>query len=81
MSHRHEDVRYEPAPVNVGKPWDDAQDQQLRQLLDAGKSVANIAAEMGRTRPGVAARCEFLGWHARSGAELAAQTSTTEGQS
>lgn len=47
---------------NAGKPWCDAQDQQLLKLVRAGKSLAEVAQIMGRTHIGIAARADRLSY-------------------
>lgn len=47
---------------NAGKPWCDAQDQQLLKLARAGKSLAEVAQIMGRTHIGIAARADRLSY-------------------
>lgn len=62
MTHRHQDARRDPPRDNAGKPWDDAQDKNLRWLIDCGNTVAQIAETMQRTQAGIVARCERHGW-------------------
>lgn len=66
MTHRHEDVRYLPAPANVGNPWCAKQDEQLVSLASAGKSVAEVAQIMGRTQHGIVARADRLSYRLTS---------------
>jgi len=47
-------------PANAGKPWNQAEDAKLRRLVEAGKTVTEIAQELGRTSPGIEARVDFL---------------------
>jgi hypothetical protein len=47
--------------ARVGQPWDATQDTALRALFDACMSIHDIAHALGRTVPGVMARCERIG--------------------
>ena len=66
MSHGHEDVVYAPAPVDAAKQWDDAQDKNLRWLIDCGNTVSQIAETMQRSQAGIVARCQRHGWAVKS---------------
>jgi DNA-binding NarL/FixJ family response regulator len=48
-------------PENAGKPWADEQDKALADLFDSGRTVANIAKELQRTRGSIASRLVRLG--------------------
>ena len=47
-------------PANAGKPWDDAEDDKLRQEFAAGLRVSAIAKEHGRSRGAVTSRIKHL---------------------
>jgi hypothetical protein len=49
-------------PANAGKPWDEKQDEQLRELFARGKSFEDIAHAMRRTGAGIQARADRLGY-------------------
>lgn len=46
--------------VLVRKPWDDAEDAELRRLVEAGGSVRSISAAMGRPASSVSVRARRL---------------------
>lgn len=54
------DTATKAAPANIGKPWSDAHDEQLRKLVAEGHPHAEIAKRLERTEAGVAARIETL---------------------
>lgn len=47
--------------ANVGKPFTDADDTQVRQLHAQGESATAIAEKLGRTEGAIKARLERLG--------------------
>jgi hypothetical protein len=49
------------APANAGKPWNEAEDHTLAERFDAGRSLAELAADHGRTRAAIQARLVKLG--------------------
>ncbi|HKI26322.1 MAG TPA: hypothetical protein VKA07_08360 [Candidatus Sulfotelmatobacter sp.] len=48
-------------PENIGKPWDESEDAQLRAEYERGLSIWHISKIHGRTRGGISARLERLG--------------------
>lgn len=44
------------APANAGRPWSDEEDLKLARGFDAGRSVAELAAEHRRSRWAIEAR-------------------------
>jgi DNA-directed RNA polymerase specialized sigma24 family protein len=54
-----DDIRTEHAQAYV--KWDAAQDEELRELFRAGRSVTEIARHMGRQTGGIKSRLEKLG--------------------
>lgn len=55
-------VRRRPdAPANAGKPWSEAEDEELLKAFDQGAAVAALAQTHGRTTMGIQARLEKHG--------------------
>ena len=48
-------------PVNAGKPWNEAEDQLLKEQFDQGKPIREIAKEHARTEAAIEARLEKFG--------------------
>jgi hypothetical protein len=48
-------------PANVGKPWTEAEDQQLEKAFDAGEPVAKLARAHQRTSGAITSRLVRLG--------------------
>jgi hypothetical protein len=48
-------------PANAGKPWDEGEDQSLKERFDQGTSVKEIAREHARTEAAIQARLEKFG--------------------
>ncbi len=48
-------------PENRGKPWDPATDERLAADFGGGRELADIAADLGRTRGAVLSRLVRLG--------------------
>lgn len=46
---------------NAGKPWSNADDEELRRLFTSGNAVEDLALLFGRTPNGVRVRLERLG--------------------
>jgi hypothetical protein len=44
------------APANAGRPWSDEEDLRLARGFDAGRSIADLAAEHQRSRWAIEAR-------------------------
>lgn len=57
------------APARAGKPWTPSEDRALLSAFDAGSALKMIAAELGRTTAGVAARLQKHGRLARESAQ------------
>ncbi len=54
---------------NAGKPWNGADDEELRRLFDSGNAVEDLAVLFGRTPNGIRVRLDKLGLaHAPTGA-------------
>lgn len=53
--------RRETLPDHAGRAWDAAEEQQLCEEFDAGKTVAEIAQIHQRTRGAIQSRLERLG--------------------
>ncbi len=51
----------QPTPANAGKPWADDEDKTLAERFDAGRSLAELAREHGRSRAAIQARLVRLG--------------------
>lgn len=49
------------APTNAGKPWTADEDNVLAERFDAGRTLAELANEHGRTRAAIQARLVKLG--------------------
>jgi len=49
------------APANAGKPWSEAEDDELLQAFDEGTEIAAIAQAHARTPMGIQARLEKHG--------------------
>lgn len=49
------------AAANAGKPWTEAQDQQLAAAFDAGTTLAELTRAHGRTRGAITSRLIRLG--------------------
>lgn len=56
-------------PANAGQPWGPTQDDQLLLLAELGKSVAEVAAIMGRTQFGIVGRADRLSYRVNAGCE------------
>jgi hypothetical protein len=65
--NRHQYTGYSDVPANAGKPWTPQMDDELRALTTGKNTVEQIAAAMGRTRPGIVARQQYLGLTPSSG--------------
>jgi hypothetical protein len=48
-------------PSNAGKPWNDAEDEQLLREFDRGQALQKLAEMHGRTVAGIQARLERHG--------------------
>jgi hypothetical protein len=48
-------------PANAGKPWDEAQEQQLAAAFKAGATVAELAERHQRTTGSITSRLVLLG--------------------
>ena len=46
---------------NAGKPWNDMEDDKLRDEFSAGVKLSHIAQEHGRSRGAIESRLEHLG--------------------
>jgi hypothetical protein len=46
---------------NAGKPWSNADDDELRRLFTSGNSIEDLALLFGRTPNGIRVRLERLG--------------------
>ena len=46
---------------NAGKPWSNADDEELRRLFSGGNAVGDLALLFGRTPNGVRVRLDRLG--------------------
>jgi len=55
------DRRKRRLPSKAGKPWDNAEDNQLVQGFDAGITIAHLARRHERTEGSIRARLEKLG--------------------
>jgi histone H3/H4 len=62
-----------------GKPWSVDEEKQLRQMLQAGKSVRVIAKVLGKTRDCVRMKAVRLGLEVVVQAEKNTRTTTTSG--
>ena len=49
------------------RPWTPEEDRRLREALLEGATQSEAGEELGRTRPAVALRCEYLGIKWRAG--------------
>jgi DNA-binding NarL/FixJ family response regulator len=47
-------------PKGVGRRWTRAEEKQLRDLLDAGMTAAEVAAKLGRSRQAIYARLQHI---------------------
>jgi hypothetical protein len=47
-----------------GHPWSDTELQELKSLIDAGRTVPEIARVLDRTQEGVRRRAAMEGWYA-----------------
>lgn len=52
-------------PTNYFKRWTPAEDQTLRDLVEAGKNTRQIARELGRSGPSIWGRKQSLGIESR----------------
>lgn len=57
---------------NAGKPWSNADDEELRRLFTSGNAVEDLALLFGRTPNGIQVRLERLGLAQRQNAVAAA---------
>ncbi|MCI5157047.1 MAG: hypothetical protein D3906_01160 [Candidatus Electrothrix sp. AUS1_2] len=55
------DRKHEELPERAGKPWDTAEDQQLCEEFDAGKSVEEIATIHKRKKGAIRTRLQRHG--------------------
>lgn len=53
--------RKRPSPPNAGKPWTEADDQNLLQMYDAGSDVEALRTHFQRSRIAIIRRLEHLG--------------------
>jgi hypothetical protein len=47
---------------NAGKPWSNADDEELRRLFGSGNAIEDLALLFGRTANGIRQRLERLGY-------------------
>ena len=50
--------------ANRGQPWSEAELEMLKSLIDAGRTVPEIARILDRTQEGVRRRAAVEGWYA-----------------
>ncbi len=55
------DRHHEELPERTGRAWDEAEEQQLRNEFDAGKTISEIAEIHQRTKGGIKTRLKQLG--------------------
>ena len=48
-------------PANAGKPWNESEDQLLKERFDQGTPIKEIAREQARTEAAIEARLEKFG--------------------
>jgi hypothetical protein len=50
---------------NARRPWEPEEDKQLREMVEAGKSVTLMALRHGRTKEAIRQRLHLLDIHLR----------------
>lgn len=48
-------------PINAGKPWNDIEDEHLKEEFNSGAKISEMAKEHGRTYGAIESRLDYLG--------------------